>query len=597
MAQEAVAPINYNPFVHSAAAKRAAKAQKKTALSLPFFEDFTNTDVLPDPGKWVDDEVYINNTMCAAPISRGVATFDALNSMGLPYDSTNNYDYEYADSLTSQPIDLSTHVAGDSVYLSFFYQPAGNGFYPTATDSLYLFLRADNGDWIRTWGVPGNTIQPFIQVMIPVADSSFFYNGFQFRFVNIAAFNYSDAIWNVDYIKMDANRNMYDTLINDVGFTTDPSFLLNDYSFMPYRQFMSNPAGERATQFTDSIRNNDQSYQSVNYGYTARETTTNTTLFSSNIATISLPPNQTKQLTYASYTVTVPQQGPYDKVVFENSYFMQALGNGDPTDNDTIVREQIFDNYLAYDDGTAEKSYFLNLFASLPGIIEVEYHLNQPDTLRGMAIYFGRQVSLAFNKFFSIAIYKTLAGVNGNTTDQLLHQEDLLIPSYVDTINHFWVYRLNTPVPLDAGIFYAGTVQPANSGSDSLYIGLDVNRVGSNHVFYNVLQAWEPSQITGALMMRPLLGQPVENTAVSNVAIIPATWAVSPNPATNEIKVTLTDAAGAVCALTDASGRQVITQQVKSGQEINIASLAPGVYFLNLTIAGIPATPKKIVKL
>ena len=121
-----------------------AAYSKTTALSLPFFEDFTNYETFPNPLKWKDALVYINNTFPINPISRGVATFDGLNAYGLPYDSVNKYASIYADSLCSQQIDLSTYIANDSIYLSFYYQPGGYGFEPDLNDSLMLFFKLKN---------------------------------------------------------------------------------------------------------------------------------------------------------------------------------------------------------------------------------------------------------------------------------------------------------------------------------------------------------------------------------------------------------------------------------------------------------------------
>jgi hypothetical protein len=190
---------------------------KKTTLSLPFFDDFTGYDVYPDPNRWVDKQVYINNTMCINPVSRGVATFDALNEKGLPWDPYINVTPRRADSLTCQPIDLSTYTPGDSLYLSFFYQPQGYGFRPLRADSLLLMVRVKYGDWVTIWKAAGAATTAFRQVMVPITDTLLFYSAFQFRFVNIASLNYADAIWNVDYVRMGANRSMADTAINDIA--------------------------------------------------------------------------------------------------------------------------------------------------------------------------------------------------------------------------------------------------------------------------------------------------------------------------------------------------------------------------------------------
>ena len=470
-------------------------AQKKTTAALPFFEDFTAYDLYPDHSRWVENQVCINNTMCVSPVSRGVATFDALNEKGLPWNPYSNAAYNFADSLTAQPIDLSGYTPADSLYISFFYQPQGNGFYPLEGDSLFLFFRDRYGNYKRAWKVQGARVQPFIQVMVPVTDTLYFYNGFQFRFVNIAAFNYSDAIWNLDYVRMDAHRNMYDTAINEVAFSSDPTFLLNDYTSMPYRQFYANPSGERASHYTDSIRN-QATAQTITYHFSAKDVASGTVLQTVTGGTATLPDYSINALTHSAYTTTVTPSSSYQKVVFENKYYIESTTTTGTLANDTIVKNQVFDNYLAYDDGTAEQSYYITLLPTLPGKISVEYHLNTPDTLQGMAIYFGRQVPSSAYKTFDIQIYSSLAGVNGASIDNLIYQQYNCDPGYPDTINHFWTYKFDTPVPLSTGTFYAGVFMPAESGDDSLYFGLDINRIGGNHAYYNVLASWTPSYST-----------------------------------------------------------------------------------------------------
>ncbi|MBS1688554.1 MAG: hypothetical protein JSS96_07510 [Bacteroidetes bacterium] len=411
-AQEHIAPLGYNPVIKEAAKKDIGRFSKKTALSLPFFEDFTNYDVFPDNTKWADHEAYVNNTMCVNPISRGVATLDALNQYGTPYDSFYNTVQLYCDSLTTQPIDLSTYTPADSIYLSFFFQPGGNGFYPLTDDSLMLFFK-HGSDWVKVWSDTGSMVQPFRQVMIPVNDTAYFNDSFQFRFVNLAAFQFSGSTWNIDYIRMNAGRNLFDTTVNDVAYTSDPSNILNDYTAMPYRQFLANKSGELATQLSDSIRNNYDLPKTINYGYIARELSSGTVLGSGTGSTSIAGGGSVAQVSFPAYTTSTPIAGLDDKIIFENKFYLQSPAAADSRPNDTCIKDQVFDNYLAYDDGTAEMSYYLNLSATLPGKVSIEYHLNQPDTLRGLAIYFGRQVPLALNKPFSIIIYKSLAGVNG----------------------------------------------------------------------------------------------------------------------------------------------------------------------------------------
>src|SRR5690606_1564302 len=114
-----------------------------------------------------------------------------------------------------------------------------------------------------------------------------------------------------------------------------------------------------------------------------------------------------RQFQFPMYSVGFTSPGPYSRVIFEQEYYATPQGGlTEPRENDTVRMRQEFDYYLAYDDGTAEKSYFLNQFTTFPAKTAIEFHLNEPDTIRGVAIYFGRQVPLATNKFFSVGVYK-----------------------------------------------------------------------------------------------------------------------------------------------------------------------------------------------
>ncbi|MBA3829144.1 MAG: T9SS type A sorting domain-containing protein [Taibaiella sp.] len=594
--QESIAPVRYNPVVKNASATNSrAKFYRTTALALPFFEDFTNPGPYPDSNKWMDNEVYVNNTMCIQPIARGVATFDLLNNIGLPYDTLNNFTSISADSLTSKPIDLSAHVGSDSIYLSFFYQPGGYGFYPDSTDSLSLYLHTSNNDWIKVWSVNGTKVQAFRQVMIAINDTGYLNANFQFRFINIGANRFSGSTWNVDYIRLAANRNRNDTAVNDIAYTTDPSYMLNDYTSMPYRQYLANPAKERAANMTDTIRNNYATSQAVPYSYTAREVISNTLLSSGGASTLTIPAYTQQQITFPTYTNAVPIAAINDKVVFENKFYLQSPPS-EPKANDTIIRDQIFDNYLAYDDGTAEQAYYLNLFPSAPGMLAIEYHLNQPDTLRGLAIYFNRQVPVATYKTINLFAFNKLQGINGAFNNDTAYFDRYYVNAgYADTINHFYNYRFSKPVPLPAGTFYVGAFLPAFSGSDSLYFGLDRNRIGGNHAYFNVLGSWGPSVINGAIMIRPLLGQYFTGTGVHTVQRV-SKWSVSPNPASNVLYVDIKANENISYLISDIQGRILLTGSLNTEHHVDISSLHTGMYFLQITDNGAGQAVQKFIK-
>ena len=556
-----------------------AAYSKTTALSLPFFEDFTNYETYPNPLKWKDALVYINNTFPINPISRGVATFDGLNAYGVPYDSVNKYASIYADSLTAQPIDLSNYLPNDSIYLSFYYQPGGNGFEPDLNDSLMLFFKLSNGLWNKVWSKEGASSTDFKQVLLPITNPIYLTSNFQFRFINKVTMLTNDDHWNLDYIKINSSRSQSDTLINDLAFAKNPDFLLSDYTHMPYNQFQAAINSNWLSEHKVYLRNNTLNTITNSFNYTAKELSTGLVFAGFSNFTTSIPTNTTANLALLTYTPTYTAAANQDKVVFEQTYYTAPIANQN-TINDTVVTKQVFDNYLAYDDGSAEKSYYLNLFNTLPGKIAVEHQLNIKDTLRGIAIQFGRQIPTNANKYFSIAIMKTLAGINGAVKDSTIYKEDFFFPRFRDSINGFWMYTFSSPVILPVGSFYISTIQPALSGSDSLYFGLDANRTLANHQYYNVLNSWQSSQIDGALMIRPLLGKAIATASVatpqpSNFSII-----ISPNPAHDYISIQ-SDYNNTIMEIYAMHGTLLYTTTLEgSNSIIPIPTFQPGMYFV-----------------
>jgi hypothetical protein len=178
----------------------------------------------------------------------GVATFDGLNELGRPYFD-QPFNSGFADSLTSTTIDLSTYTSADNIYFSFYYQPQGLGFAPESKDSLFLYFKNNTNQWVRIWQKKGSAITGFTYVIDSIVDPQFFHSDFQFRFVNIASLNTNDDVWNLDYIKIDKNRNINDTSMNDMAFSSQPTSILKNYSSMPYRHFIANQTNEvSATQ-------------------------------------------------------------------------------------------------------------------------------------------------------------------------------------------------------------------------------------------------------------------------------------------------------------------------------------------------------------
>jgi hypothetical protein len=348
---------------------------------------------------------------------------------------------------------------------------------------------------------------------------------------------------------------------------------------MPYNQFQAAVNSNWLTEHKVYLRNNTANTITNSFNYRAKEKSTGFVFSGFSNFTTSIPSITTANLALLNYTPNYTPTPNQDKVVFEQTYYTASIPSQN-TINDTIVSQQVFDNYLAYDDGSAEKSYYLNLFNTLPGKIAIEHQLYTSDTLRGVAIQFGRQIPSNANKYFSIAIMKALAGINGASKDSIIYKEDFFFPRFRDSINGFWIYTFANPITMPVGSFYVSTIQPAMSGSDSLYFGLDANRTLANHQYYNVLNSWQSSQIDGAVMLRPLLGKAIVSTAIANPKYINYTMSISPNPAHDFISIQSENNLTQLEIYSTIGSLIYSSTLFGTNSNISIGTFEPGLYFV-----------------
>lgn len=590
-AQEMVVPLQGNAELYHKGNKNADI--KKTRTGLPFIDDFAYTGPYPNSTLWTDSQAYVNNTMGYLPVNRGVATLDGLNKYGRPYFNSP-FSSGTADSLTSTYINLSAFTAANNIYMSFYFQPQGLGFAPENNDSLFLYFRNNNNDWVRMWETRGTPLQAFQIKILPLTDMQYMHDSFQFRFVNIASLNTNDDIWNIDYIKIDVNRNPADSIMNDVGFTEEPGSILSKYSSMPYRHFQANQANERSASQLLELRNLYDVTKSITVNHVATEFFSGTPLNAITLPPANIGAKSTLNQSVPTYNISYTAPNNYSKVVVRNKYFINSLGATDRKLNDTITRDAVFDNYFAYDDGSAEKSYFLLPANNFPSKTALEFTLNQADTVQGLYVHFGAQVPTAAGKFFSVVLYKKLKGPG--TDDTIIFQQDFYTVQYENDINGFSGYGFDTPVALDAGVYYMGITQPANFGSDSIYYGLDVNNnTNIQHLFYNVDGTWLASGVNGSVMMRPAVGQHFTPTTIPED---PAGEIVEnniyPNPVNDRLYFE-TGRSAVKCRLFDINGRQV-SVMYPAENRLQIAGIPPGLYVLYTDYADGKRSVHKILK-
>ncbi len=599
---------NYENYLRSSQAVSRAVGD---TLELPFFEDFsepfsrlqTAADLYPDPQRWVDNKAYINNHMAVNPISQGVATFDGLDERGRAY----GFGFSLAsisDSLTSKPINLSTAV--DTVILSFYYQAQGMGNAPESADILLVEFKDTAGIWGRVWEVEGYTLEDykFNRVMLPVLGVQYLHAGFQFRFINYASRAGNVDHWHVDYIELDEGRTFADTLINDVAFMGQTSVdhngivlnktssVIKEYNSMPWTHFKADPAAFMGDSSYFAIRNNTYS-SSPSGKYTMQIYDSNGVLIHTGVeAAPDVLPNIIcgNQVNDCALTVGGVQDLLYDTVDFvfpttlqltEDSMFFEVVHNiNDLADavntNDRTSDKQEFFNYYAYDDGTAEAAYGLGELENI-GMVAVKYNIKQEDFLRGIQLYLNPVEFDLTDQPVNLAVW-----TGNEQPDQMIWQSADTNLYYTDQINYFYHYLINDTVLPVVGNIWVGWIQQPATGM-KFSVGFDKRTDVSSKVFYNLGTTWNQSSIPGAIMIRPVVGQPYSWVDVAEQPGMKH-LKVYPNPSTGD--VFLEEAFSgqfrtAQLTVFDLSGRIAHTQRGYDGR-LPLAHLLAGTYILRV---------------
>lgn len=580
-------------------------ASTTTLVELPFFDDFSYAYKTPFPAEnfWQDSSVYVNTGFAIAPLSIGVATFDGLNKKGYPYNIQAPVNISSrADVLTSKPINLKQTGAflyspADSLYLSFYFQAEGNGEAPEPNDSLCLdFFKPNQNKWEKVWGRkgynPGPTDTNFYMVMIAIKDTAYFDSLFQFRFRNNATLSGSLDHWNLDYIYLNKNRSITDTVIEDDAFVYKGLPLLRNYSSMPFRQFVPT---EMATSLSSFIRNNHTGVKNTSYDYEIYDKS-NVLVHSYNggNANISpfLPNGYSNVPQHAnpplSYSIPFPLT---DTAIYTTRYTI--FSNPDLVrQNDTIETKQILSNYYAYDDGSAEVGYYLNTYGAKTA---VRFTLNQIDTLKSVRIFFDPIVDGVKILGSSFRIMVWADGGNGPSITNVIYRDSLEYPRYADS-GYYVIpeYKLTSCLPLGIGTYYIGLQQTTNQ---ALNIGFDKNTNHSDALYYDIGNGWQQSSIKGSIMINPVMGcyeapVPVNINEFSGESDIK----LFPNP--TEGKFIIRHASDLIfeqIKIVDMVGKTVIEYTVNSNSEYDLGDLTSGIYYVYLLNQNITVKPIKLV--
>ncbi|HWY37691.1 MAG TPA: T9SS type A sorting domain-containing protein, partial [Bacteroidia bacterium] len=286
-----------------------------------------------------------------------------------------------------------------------------------------------------------------------------------------------------------------------------------------------------------------------------------------------------------------PFTGPISYLL---KFYLKNYVNDTLRANDTAYFRQNFQNYYAYDDGTAEGGYYASFFG---GQIALKYKLNFADTLRAIDIFFDPVygVNLIQNENIRLIIWDDNGGL---PHDSIFIDKNLAWPHPCYSTSGYDVfmrYQLSKPVILDSGkIFYIGVNQTTNV---QLGIGYDLNSDSHQNVFYlnTNTGSWVTSSIRGSLMMHPVFGDSAQAVGIKqNTPGNESSATIYPNPASNEITVTSADKINKV-TITDLLGNILLEEQGPA-QKINVSALPCGMYLVRtFSNKAISSTQKLII--
>jgi hypothetical protein len=454
--------------------------------------------------------------------------------------------------------------------------------------------------WERVWGAEGMKLsefqdlygKDFLQVMIPIIDTNFFHDNFQFRFRNYASIA-DDVIpswksnvdqWNIDYVYLNYNRKNSDTTYRRLVFSERAPSFLKKYEVMPYRQYKADaPINTLRPDIEMYISNLDKVGHNTNYRYNLQQVNGNYKK-SYNGGSCNLPPfysfgfQNCETGCGASHACPPTNSFNFDFDVDTASYIITHYISDSSETNilvDSAIYRQGFYNYYAYDDGTPEFGYGLEPAGASLGY---RFTLSVPDTIYGVQIYFNKTFNNSNEKTFDLLVYRDNNGVPG---DIAIRQEGLK-PKWENGLYKFYTYIFDEPQVLSS-TFYVGWEQYE---AGSMNIGFDTHFNSSNNLFYNIEGVWYQSNFNGSLMLRPIIGSVGDELifGTSEQKTWPSHIKLYPNPAHTQFKLDISKIGNpdeASIIVSNLFGLTVIERKV-SNNIFDISNLPKGIYLVNV---------------
>ncbi len=587
--------------------------------NIPFFDDFSQATL--DNRRWCNPQSLVTNGWGLYPPTLGVALLDAVDENGnlyrhssLPFSADtllsaivrlDSVFYPFAESISP----------ADSLYFSFFYLPGGKlgesggriGDVPEPQDSLVLDFYVKSSDcWVTVWSSPG--ISPdnlyrqtgvyWQRAMIPVTDTVYMTDSFRFRFRNICSLDPSTTPgiiansdqWYLDCVFLDRYRSFDDVCERDVAFVHQARSLLKNYCAMPARHYRRSEMTENTSAL---ITNRFSQTVASHYEYYVISENGDTVHYYDggfqNVPSFPATGEYQSDIYHAAPPVAFAFPADGAKTSYRVVHVVKegVLGDDFPR-NDTTVFLQVFDDYFAYDDGTAENGYGLTSTSSNV-FLACAFQLNEPDTLLSVRMFFNHvRDDENENMPFRIAVWR--AGSNG-PGERIYRDETARHPAFAG-LNSFVEYELEYPVPLN-GLVYIGIEQ---EGGDYINIGFDRNYNHSDRLYYRIGSEWQRASVAGSIMLRPCFvpfsgSMGIGNADAGKIVNIAN---IFPNPTSIGRFTVENIVPGSLLTLCDSRGVVLATYRVcQPVCTLPCSDLPRGVYFLSIVA---PSNDTRLVR-
>lgn len=563
--------------VITSAPRLSLEIESTDTISPPFTDDFSYASDRPSSALWQDEKVWVNDQMALYQKSIGVATFDGLNEYGFAYKENALGSDSIADVLTSKFLNL---LGLTDVYLSFQIQEGGRGELPSNADSIVVeFWSPITSDWMQVWGQKGTSAaSAFKSVIIPVLGSDYLNNGFRFRFAAYGARAGAYDIWNLDYVQLDKDRNPSDTIITEPSMARAHPLIMGSglYTSWPWWVSNSSNLSNRPASLEFTYRRNGSippGGWSLNLGQFRWEE--NGALIQQ-VTTVPVVTN-VQHNQDQTFVINVPS-GALNNLTGPTTVNTKVWFDGTAAgtrSNDTVRGALTLDNYIAMDDGTAERAYAVQNVVG--GRVAQKFKvvgLGLNDTLKGVRFNFV-DAGLDYMSTFRIAIWAPSDSLN--EPGSLVYISDTLYKPNKGYDRGDWMpYELDSSISLNA--FSDVWIGYVCTSSDAMYLGLDVSRdvPGNLPRFYGDGFNWYESFESGVIMMRPYFNYtPTDMSLLEDSPL----YEVFPNPSLGSLRIT---GSAAEYTITDLAGVVISDGVVEDVISLELHGLKAGMYIINL---------------